>query len=238
MTAIYKCKGCGECRAYAGQSVYCLGCEEKRVLPPSALAQAEIEAFRIQRALLGDERHAEAMASVRRRAEKAEARVAEVEAEVSALEDETTRQRDRAKKAERRVEELEAVTSAPRPLTGAELAEKHGFEPVPHWKMDPFVRPMRIMVDGFAPNGQEPNNHAVEIESSSVPATPAKGCTDPASPAIGALPREEVTATAASKPGSGDGGERPAPISCVKCGQKDDRLDPDTGACYACFEGA
>lgn len=54
---------------------------------------------------------------------------------------------------------------------------------------------------------------AVEIESFSAPATPPQeGCADPASPAIGALPREEVTATAASKPGSGDGGERPAPI--------------------------
>ncbi len=42
-------------------------------------------------------------------------------------------------------------------------------------------------------------------KSSSVPATPPKeGCTDPASPAIGALPRDEVTATAACKPGSGD----------------------------------
>jgi len=30
-----------------------------------------------------------------------------------------------------------------KPLTGAELAEKHGFEPVPDWKKDPFVRPMR-----------------------------------------------------------------------------------------------
>ena len=25
--------------------------------------------------------------------------------------------------------------------------------------------------------------------------------------------------------------------SCVKCGQADDHLDPDTGVCYACFDG-
>lgn len=105
--------------------------------------------------------------------------------------------------------------SVSKPLTGAELAERHGFEPIPDWKKDPFVRPMRI-------------------ESSSAPATPAKGCADPASPATGAPPEGEVTATAASKLGSRDGGERPAPISCIKCGQVDDHLDPDTGACYGC----
>lgn len=31
------------------------------------------------------------------------------------------------------------------PLTGAELAAKHGFEPVPDWKKDPFVRPMVVL---------------------------------------------------------------------------------------------
>lgn len=30
-----------------------------------------------------------------------------------------------------------------RPLTGRQLAERHGFEPVPDWAKDPFVRPMR-----------------------------------------------------------------------------------------------
>ncbi len=107
-------------------------------------------------------------------------------------------------------EEMSGARPARAVRSTAELVEKYGFEPVPDHRKDPFVRPMRIMVDGFAPNGQEPNNHAIDIESPSVPATPAKGCTDPASPAIGALPRNEVTATAACKPGSRDGGERPA----------------------------
>lgn len=38
----------------------------------------------------------------------------------------------------------------------------------------------------------------------------------------------------ADKPG---GCPREARIGCVKCGQLDDHLDPDTGACYACFDG-
>lgn len=46
------------------------------------------------------------------------------------------------------IAEYAVVTpSASKPLTGAELAEKHGFEPVPDWKKDPFVRPMRIAED-------------------------------------------------------------------------------------------
>lgn len=55
---------------------------------------------------------------------------------------------------------------APMALTGAELAEKHGFEPIPEYRLDPFVRPMRIMVGGFAPGNETPNNHAVELEPS------------------------------------------------------------------------
>ena len=38
-----------------------------------------------------------------------------------------------------------------RPLTGAELAEKYGFEPVPDWKKDPFVRPMRPLDEEEGP---------------------------------------------------------------------------------------
>lgn len=49
------------------------------------------------------------------------------------------------------------------PLTGAQLEEKHGFEPVPEYRRDPFVRPMRIMVDGFAPEGQTPNNRPAYV---------------------------------------------------------------------------
>jgi hypothetical protein len=60
--------------------------------------------------------------------------------------------------------ENDEVSNGPSsPLTGADLAEKYGFEPVPDWKKDPFVRPMRIMVDGFAPNGQEPNNRVAYL---------------------------------------------------------------------------
>jgi hypothetical protein len=55
------------------------------------------------------------------------------------------------------------ITCPNRPLTGDDLAEKHGFEPIPDHLKDPFVRPMRIMVDGYAPAGKEPNNRAVEI---------------------------------------------------------------------------
>ncbi len=45
-----------------------------------------------------------------------------------------------------------------KPLTGAELAEKHGFEPIPDWKKDPFVRPMLPVEPGH----NEPDDHGPE----------------------------------------------------------------------------
>ncbi len=70
-----------------------------------------------------------------KREAKALARVAELEAYI----------RNSLVLGDSLVNALRPTASVSKPLTGAELAEEHGFEPVPDWKKDPFVRPMRPM---------------------------------------------------------------------------------------------